>query len=221
MLSADKVTVGLFPDLSSSVLYQEFLLEGKAFLTGKKHGMFPRPQEESDFQSHTDIVLVQLQTYVQALSAIQVFRNIQLSNYIYIFQKRDKEIGWTFSAQQPAEESSMNFQARRVTLPAITPLCLQKRVGTQTLSFKLKQSTNFCFFFLKTKVQQTKKLSNICVIVYMCLFRQLFSNARHGLDSGFPVLWCLWKAGLVVETVDIYSLPRVSHTGEPDHAGDL
>lgn len=64
------VTVGLFPDLSSSVLYQEFLLEGKAFLTGKKHGMFPRPQEESDFQSHTDIVLVQLQTYVQALSAI-------------------------------------------------------------------------------------------------------------------------------------------------------
>lgn len=56
MLSADKVTVGLFPDLSSSVLYQEFLLEGKAFLTGKKHGMFPRPQEESDFQSHTDTV---------------------------------------------------------------------------------------------------------------------------------------------------------------------
>ncbi|XP_017325798.3 growth factor receptor-bound protein 14 isoform X1 [Ictalurus punctatus] len=37
---------------------------------------------------------------------------------------------WTKNSatQQPAEESSMNFQARRVTLPAITPLCLQKRV---------------------------------------------------------------------------------------------
>lgn len=56
MLSPDKDTVGLFPDLSASVLYQEFLLEGKTFLTGKKHGMFPRPQEESDFQSHTDTV---------------------------------------------------------------------------------------------------------------------------------------------------------------------
>lgn len=55
----------------------------------------------------------------------------------------------------------------------------------------------------------------------MCLFHQLFSNVRHGLDSGFPVLWRIWKSGLVVETVGIYSLPRVSHTCEPDHAGGL
>lgn len=35
----------------------------------------------------------------------------------------------------------------------------------------------------------------------MCLFHQLFSNVRHDLDFGFPVLWRVWKAGLMVETV--------------------
>lgn len=51
----------------------------------------------------------------------------------------------------------------------------------------------------------------------MCLFHQLLSNVRHGLDFGFPVLWHIWKAGLVVKTVDIYSLHKVSHAGEPDY----
>lgn len=55
----------------------------------------------------------------------------------------------------------------------------------------------------------------------MCLFHQLFSNIRYGLECGFPVLWRVWKAGLVVETIDIYSLHRVSHAGEPDYAGIL
>ena len=128
---------------------------GTAFLKGEKSKeafTFPRTKEEfvlwggnvtfSLTLSLWQILLVSQRVTLQKQHSILIRFTIHTLSLFPVM------CGYFSHSYLCIWDRSMNFHARRVTLPAITPLCLQKRVGNLTwISLVLPIVLFHCFVF--------------------------------------------------------------------------